>query len=88
MSVAEVLSGTLIGFVGSAAIMWSWLTYASQGPLRDATAVTLLCTVWSLVRGYWIRRAFAKLGRERSVATARDQHAAAPTVATQPRNTR
>lgn len=56
-SAIEVATGTLIGMLGS------WLiSYTVLGLLDDrsaiATTTTALCTVWSVVRGYWIRRRF------------------------------
>lgn len=56
-SIIEVTTNTAIGMVGS------WLiTYAGMTLIADrATAATVTvigCTVWSLVRGYWIRRRF------------------------------
>jgi hypothetical protein len=56
-SAIEVFTGTFIGMIGS------WLiSYAVLGLLDDrgaiATVTTALCTVWSIARGYWIRRRF------------------------------
>lgn len=56
-SIIEVTTNTAIGMVGS------WLiTYACMTLIADrttaATVTVIGCTVWSLVRGYWIRRRF------------------------------
>ncbi len=55
----EVLTGTAIGIVGS------WLiTYVVITNVQDkasAAAITVFgCTVWSIVRGYVIRRRFSR----------------------------
>lgn len=54
----EVVINTSIGFVGS----WV-ITYCAMLTIRDAaiaaSTAVVLCTVWSLVRGYTVRRYFA-----------------------------
>lgn len=56
-SLIEVCTGTAIGMVGSWLI--SFASYASIDSLPVATTVaTAGCTVWSLVRGYCVRRYF------------------------------
>jgi hypothetical protein len=61
-SVAEVLTNTFVGMLGSWAI-----TFASMVWIADRAAATTVavvgCTAWSIVRGYWIRRRFAMLER-------------------------
>lgn len=56
-SALEVGVGTFTGFVGSYIICW--VTFYN---VRDVTAAafisTLACTVWSIVRGYTLRRYF------------------------------
>lgn len=64
-SMAEVLTGTLTGMVGS------WLiTYAAIGNIQDrssaATATVIGCTVWSVSRGWFIRRSFNRLEAHRA----------------------
>lgn len=59
-SVIEVCTNTAVGMAGS------WLiTYATMSYVKDialAAAITVAgCTIWSLVRGYWLRRRFAAL---------------------------
>lgn len=61
-SAVEVVTNTFVGMTGS------WLiTYGTLSLISDrvtSTTVTVIgCTIWSLVRGYWIRRRFAKLER-------------------------
>lgn len=56
----ETSTNTGIGFLGS------WLiTLACLHLLTDmvviATTTTVLCTIWSLVRGYLVRRYFNRL---------------------------
>lgn len=58
-SLYEVMTGTSIGVVGSWIITWLTFKYVPT-PATAATVSVALCTVWSLVRGYTIRRHFAK----------------------------
>ena len=58
-SAYEVLTNTFTGMVGSWII--TWLSFATIENREVATTVTVLgCTVWSLLRGYAIRRHFAR----------------------------
>lgn len=59
-SVVEVVSNTSIGMAGSWAITYVAMSLVADRGLSTTVAV-VGCTVWSLVRGYWIRRRFAKL---------------------------
>lgn len=54
----EVHTSTWIGFVGSWLIAVAVLRYVDIGPEAQATLMTVLCTVWSLARGYCVRRYF------------------------------
>ena len=71
MSIIETKVNTGIGFIGS----WLLAVYAmpffglhpSPG---QATGVVAMYTVWSLVRTYAVRRAFNRLGVQRSIAVA------------------
>lgn len=56
-SMIEICTGTGIGFVGSWLIALACVHYFT-GPVATTTAITTLCTVWSLVRGYFLRRYF------------------------------
>lgn len=52
----EVLHGTALGFVGSYAITFAVLRLC-PGSVELKSAITVAgCTVWSLVRGYGVRR--------------------------------
>jgi len=61
LSAIESGVNTFIGFFGSLGLTWAWLAFSPLGPAADATAITLLCTVWSLLRGYFVRRWFVRL---------------------------
>ena len=56
-SLIEVCTSTTIGMVGSWLITMGCLMFFT-GPIAIATSTTILCTVWSLGRGYIIRRHF------------------------------
>lgn len=57
-SLLEVCSNTSIGMVGSWII--TYLTFLNVQDKALATSVgVILCTIWSLVRGYAVRRHFA-----------------------------
>lgn len=63
-SAVEVATNTVTGFVGSWLITYVVMTVVTER--AAATTVTVLCcTVWSLVRGWMIRRSFNRMG-ERS----------------------
>lgn len=56
-SLIEVVSNTTIGMVGSWLITMACLMFFTT-PVGIATSTTILCTVWSLGRGYVVRRHF------------------------------
>lgn len=56
-SLMETLSNTGVGMVGSWLITMGCLTVFTT-PVMIATSTTLGCTVWSIGRGYAIRRYF------------------------------
>lgn len=59
-SALEVVTNTLVGMLGSWLITWTCMaTIKDRGAC--VTATVLGCTIWSLARGYFIRRRFAKL---------------------------
>lgn len=59
-SVIETCSNTSVGFVGSYLITFGCFHLSSNLPTATLYA-TLGCTVWSLLRGYYLRRLFNKL---------------------------
>jgi len=56
-SLKETLSNTFIGTVGSFLITWVTLHFITNIVLASAIT-TVLCTVWSIARGYAVRRYF------------------------------
>ena len=56
-SIKEVACSTAIGMIGSWLLTMACLMFFT-GPIAIATSTTILCTVWSLGRGYVIRRHF------------------------------
>ena len=59
-SLRETLSNTGIGMIGSWLITIGCLSLWSN-VVVSATVATVGCTIWSIVRGYTIRRYFNKL---------------------------
>lgn len=60
-SLAETLTSTSLGFLGSLGITWA--TLAAITTVGTASLVaTVGCTAWSLVRGYTVRRYFNSRG--------------------------
>lgn len=64
-SLREVLTNTFIGLVGSWLISYVCITNISGTGLA-VTVATVLCTVWSIGRGYAVRRWFNLTRYERS----------------------
>lgn len=60
MTMMEVASGTFVGFIGSWIITYFTLTYVHDRIIAP-TVTVCLCTVWSLVRGYFVRRHFNRI---------------------------
>lgn len=56
-SLIEVVSNTTIGMIGSWLITMACLMVFTT-PVAIATSTTVLCTCWSLIRGYAVRRHF------------------------------
>lgn len=56
-TIKEVLSGTALGMVGSWLITMGSMAMCPN-PIIAATVATGGCTIWSLTRGYAIRRYF------------------------------
>jgi hypothetical protein len=59
-SLKETMTNTGVGMVGSWLITMGCLTLWAN-PVVSATVATFGCTVWSIARGYTIRRMFNKL---------------------------
>lgn len=56
-SLMEVTANTGVGMVGSWLITMACLMFFTT-PVGIATSTTIFCTVWSLGRGYIVRRYF------------------------------
>lgn len=56
-SIKEVIFGTVIGMIGSWLITMLCLMFFTT-PMAIATSCTVLCTLWSVGRGYCVRRYF------------------------------
>ena len=56
-SLVETCTNTTIGMVGSWLITMACLMFFTT-PIGIATSTTLLCTLWSVSRGYVVRRYF------------------------------
>ena len=56
-SIKEVVCNTTIGMIGSWLITMACLLYFTT-PVSIATSTTILCTIWSVGRGYAMRRYF------------------------------
>ena len=62
-SMMETLTNTGVGMVGSWLITMACLMFFTT-PVGIATSTTIACTVWSLGRGYVVRRYFdSKIGK-------------------------
>ena len=59
-SMKETLTNTFVGMAGSFAITMLCLQVLTD-KLAIAVVTTVLCTVWSIGRGYTIRRYFNKM---------------------------
>lgn len=80
-TVVEVLTGTFAGTLGSWLIVWGVLAWSPWGAAVNATVTTALCTVWSLVRGYAVRRAFNRAAKPLAGGWGPDRQCAAATLA-------
>jgi len=58
-SLIETCTNTSIGMIGSWLITMACLLYFTT-TIGIATSTTILCTVWSVGRGYCVRRYFNK----------------------------
>lgn len=62
LTTIEVLTNTFTGLIGSWLIS-VWYISGDHGTYETATMITLLCTVWSILRGYVIRRIFNRISQ-------------------------
>ena len=58
-TIIEILWNTGIGLVGSWLITFTVMHF-KLSPVVAATLICMLCTIWSIVRGYGVRRYFNK----------------------------
>lgn len=63
-SLKETLTNTFTGMAGSFAITMLCLKIFVD-PFAIAASTTVLCTVWSIARGYTIRRLYNKSGEKK-----------------------
>ena len=75
-TIYEVLTGTTTGSLGSWLITWAVLSWSPLGNASNATITVALCTVWSLVRGYAVRRMFNRAAVLSIGGTGHDQQLA------------
>ena len=62
-SLVETCTNTTIGMVGSWLITMACLMFFTT-PVGIATSTTVACTLWSVSRGYVVRRYFNNKGEE------------------------
>lgn len=55
-SALEAVTNTAIGFVGSYLLTVLCMMYVHLNAAAQSLLIVVLCTVWSLVRGYYVRR--------------------------------
>ena len=65
-SLKETLSNTFIGMAGSFAITMATLQVFTNSVII-AAVTTAGCTVWSIARGYYVRRFFNRLSEKQNV---------------------
>lgn len=65
-SLIETASNTTIGMVGSWIITMGCLMFFTT-PVGIATSTTILCTVWSIGRGYCVRRYFNNMQQKQLI---------------------
>lgn len=68
-SAAEVSTNTAAGLIGSWLIAMAVMTNVIDRTAA-ATITTALCTIWSLARGWVIRRAFNRMDQQRNAPEA------------------
>lgn len=57
----EVCSNTAVGYAGSLVITYLCMQYSPYSIPTTSVLVVNLCTAWSLLRGYYMRRFFNSL---------------------------
>ena len=67
-SLIEANTNTFIGLMGSWLITWQVLVWSPYSPIINASIAAALCTVWSIVRNYYVRRYFVRKANERADA--------------------
>jgi hypothetical protein len=65
-SLIETISNTSIGMIGSWLITMMCLMFFTS-PVGIATSTTILCTVWSVGRGYCLRRYFNNMQQKQVI---------------------
>ena len=65
LTLIEVGVNTFTGLMGSWLITYAILHYYNE-PAKAAIIITALCTIWSILRGYFIRRIFNRMLHKRS----------------------
>lgn len=63
-SIVEVVTNTLTGMLGSWCITFWVISHIDDNATASSVTV-VLCTIWSLARGYFIRRRFNSARQER-----------------------
>lgn len=76
-TIVEVLTGTFLGLLGSWLITYLCVQLISN-KAAAVTVATALCTVWSLVRGYSVRRWFNRPSRPQSARYATGGYVSIP----------
>lgn len=57
-SAVEACTNTALGFLGSYLITYLAMKQLALNTEALSLVIVVLCTFWSLVRGYWVRRFF------------------------------
>lgn len=57
-SALETATNTAVGFVGSYALTILCMQHVHLNAAQQSLLIVVLCTVWSLLRGYYLRRLF------------------------------
>lgn len=60
LTAIEVATNTFTGLLGSWLISLYFISH-SVSAIETATIITIACTIWSIARGYFIRRFFNRI---------------------------
>ena len=60
LAILEVSTNTFTGLIGSWLITFYFVS-GIRTPIETASIITATCTIWSLLRGYVIRRIFNRI---------------------------